>query len=44
MSESNDDEENETLFKRQRRQEDITMKGNVYLQHATTFVEKTTSS
>jgi hypothetical protein len=40
MSQSNDDEEKETLLKRQRRQEDITMRGNVNPQQATKLTRK----
>ncbi len=39
MSQSNDDEEREILWKRQRKQKDIAMKGNINLQHATKLLK-----
>ncbi len=40
MSQSYDDEERETLQKRQRRQEDIAMRGNIDPQQATKLLRK----
>ncbi len=40
MSQSNDDEERETLQKRQRRQEDTTMRGSINPQQATKLLKK----
>ncbi len=40
MTRSNDDEERKNLQKRQRRNEDTTMKGNIYLQQAIELLKK----
>ncbi len=40
MSQSNNDEEKRTLEKRQRKQEDITMRGDINLQQATKLLRK----
>jgi hypothetical protein len=40
MYQSNDDEERETLQKRQRRQEDIAMRGSINPQHVAKLLKK----
>ncbi len=40
MTKSNDDEGRETMQKRQRRHEDITMKGNIDLQQEAKLLKK----
>ncbi len=40
MSQLNDEEEREILLKRQKRHEDITMKGSVNLQHVAELLKK----
>ncbi len=40
MSQSNDDEERKTLQKRQKKQEDIAMKGSIDPQQATKLLKK----
>ncbi len=44
MSQSDEDEERESVMKRERRQEDITMRGNFHLQQANKVALKTSAT